>query len=840
MTGPTRGRCRRAPAGIGLLAVGSVLASILLAAPASAASSTLMRYPYLTDVTATSVQVTFDTSVKEVSAANAVQWGTPSGATGCTITGKSVTSANNTVNAPITVAGVTEYQTSIRITGLTAGAIYCYRVFTGGAAATDLLGADGAPRFKTLPASGAVTFDVLGDWGDNTVAGGLNQKNLDALIAGSGAQFAVSTGDIAYDSGTQSNYGNLVATGAAVSEVFSASYWKVPGASIPLFATTGNHGRSSTFLQNWKQAATVAASNGQYAMQTYSGIDATTATSYPSVWYAFNAGGARFYVLNSDWNDNNVGTATGGAYQVDRDYHWAPTSPEYQWLKADLQSHANTVKLAFFHYPLRADSATETGDTYLQANPNSPSSTASLEGLLANNGVDLAFNGHAHLYQRNLAPPGGVTSYVTGGGGAKVSPVDKSRCASTDAYAVGWAYTSAAGSKCGAAPVPTSDAQVYHFLKVRLSGSTVTVTPINSTGAAFDPVSYDFTANSTPPAAPTSLLASAVSTGVKLSWTASASTDSSAQDVYRNGQWLATVGPAATSYLDAAPVAGASYTVRAHDLVGNQSGNSAPASVGSGSDTTPPTAPGNLTATATGPTSVRLSWAPSTDNVEVTGYEIYRGSSSAPLATVAGNVTSYVDNTATPSTTYSYKVKAKDAAGNSTASSTVSVTTPASTGGGSTTNAGDDVTIDQSVPDTQPSASATRVSADGSPVNDALIQFTPTLPAGCVTVTDVTLAITVGNSVNNNSVKGGDFFLTDNAAWTQSAISWNTAPKPVGAALFSQGAVALGQTVTIKLTGKVNLAKPFTIRISTTSGDAAQYYSKEGSATLGPRLTVTC
>ncbi|HEX8093636.1 DUF7594 domain-containing protein, partial [Jatrophihabitans sp.] len=818
-----------------LLAAGSILASGLLAtAPsASALSPTVMRYPYLTDLTTTSVQVTFDTSTKVVSAAGAVQWGTPSGTTGCTLTGKSASSTNNTVNAPIAVSGVTEYQTSIRISGLTAGTTYCYRIYTGGTAPADLLGTDVAPRFTTLPISGAFTFDVLGDWGDNSIANGLNQKNLDALIAQSGAQFAVSTGDIAYQAGSQTNYGNLVATGAGVSEVFGPDYWKVPGASIPLFSTSGNHGRTTTFLQNWKQAATVGASGGKYLMETYSGIDGTTATSYPSVWYAFDAGGTRFYILNADWNDSNVGTAPGGAYQVDRDYHWAPTSPEYQWLKADLESHPNSVKLAFFHYPLRADSATEGSDSYLQNDPNNPTSTASLEGLLANNGVDLAFNGHAHIYQRNIAPPGGVTSYVTGGGGAKVSPVTK--CSTTDAYAIGWTYTGVSGSRCGAATAPTSDAQVFHFLKVTVSGTTVTVTPTNSTGATFDPVTYNFAQNSTPPAAPANLLATAVGTTVKLSWTASTSSDSSAQDVYRNGQWLATVGPDVASYTDATPLDGASYTVRAHDLVGNQSGDSAPASVGSGTDTTPPTAPGNLTATATGPTSVQLSWTASSDNVGVTGYDIYRGSATTPLASVAGNVAGYVDNTVTAEQTYSYTVKAKDAAGNnSTASNAATVTTPpASTGGGTTTTftASDDVTIDQTFPDAQPTATATRITADGSPVNDALIQFKPTLPADCTTVTKVLLTMTVGNSTNNESVKGGDFYLTDSTSWSQTAVTWNTAPQRVGTAFFSQGAVALGQTITVDLTGRVDATAPFSIRVGTTSGDAAAYYSKEGSAT---------
>jgi Calcineurin-like phosphoesterase/Purple acid Phosphatase, N-terminal domain len=844
--GALRSAARRRPGRFGavLFAAGSVAAGVLAAAPAaSAASSSLVRYPYLTDVTTNSVQVTFDTAAKVVSAAGAVQWGTPSGTTGCTLTSKSVSSTNNTVNAPITVAGVVEYQTSIRITGLTAGTSYCYRVYTGGSSPSDLLTTDVAPRFTTLPTSGAFTFDVLGDWGENSVAGGLNQKNVDALIAKSGAQFAVSTGDIAYDTGTPTNYGNLVATGSRVSEVFGADYWKVPGASIPLFSTTGNHGRSLTFLQTWKQPVTVAASAGKYTMETYSGIDGTTSSSYPSVWYAFTAGNARFYVINADWNDNNFGTAAGGAYQVDRDYHWQTSSPEYQWLKADLESHSNSVKLAFFHYPLRADSATEGSDSYLQNDPNTPSSISNLEGLLANNGVDLAFNGHAHLYQRNVAPPGGVTSYVTGGGGGKVSPVDKGHCSSTDAYAIGWSYTSATGSKCGAAAIPTTDAQIYHFLKVSVNGSTVTVTPTASDGTTFDQMTYNFAQNSTPPAAPTGLLATTVGTTVKLSWTASTSSDSSAQDIYRNGQWLATVVPNAVSYIDAAPVAGASYTIRAHDLVGNQSGDSAAATVGGGSDTTPPTAPGNLTATATGPTSVQLGWTASTDNVGVTGYGIYRNGATTPLATVAGNVTSYVDNSVTASTSYSYTVKAKDAAGNSTASTPASVTTPAAGGGGgatATSLASDDVTIDQTAPDAQPTATATRVTADGSPVNDALLQFKPTLPTGCTTVTKVQLTLTVGNSTNNDSVKGGDFYLTDNGSWSQTAVTWNTAPQRAGAAFFSQGAVALGQTITIDLTGKVNASAPFTIRIGNTSGDAAAYYSKEGSATLGPQLTVTC
>jgi len=827
----------------GLIAV-AVTAS-LLAGPTGAgatASSSLVRYPYLTDLTTSSVQVTFDTASKITSASGAVRWGTPSGSTGCTLTGSSASSTNNSVNAPITVSGVVEYQTSVRISGLTSATSYCYRIYTGGSSPVDLLGTDPAPRFKTLPTSGGYTFDVLGDWGDNSIANGANQQNIDALLAGSGAQFAVSTGDIAYQTGTQTEYGNLITSGPDTSQVFGAAYWKNVGDSIPLFSTTGNHGRSTTFLQNWKQAATVAASNGKYVMETYAGQDGTTSASYPSVWYAFNVGSARFYIINADWNDNNFGTAPGGAYQVDRDYHWQTTSPEYQWLKADLTSHSNSLKFAFFHYPLRADSATESSDTYLQNDPNNPTSITNLEGLLANNGVDLAFNGHAHLYQRNVAPPGGVTSYVTGGGGAKVSPV-QNNCSPTDAYAVGWSYTNSVGSSCNA-PVPTSDAQVYHYLKVTVSGTTVTVTPIDSTGHPFDPMTYNFAPDSTAPVAPTGLLASAIGSTVKLSWTASTSGDVSAQDVYRNGSWLGTVPVGQLSLIDSAPIAGASYTVRAHDLAGNQSPNSAPASVGSGSDTSPPTVPTGVTATATSATSIRVDWTASSDNVGVTGYQIFRDGAGTPLTTVAGSVTSYVDNSVLAQSTHSYTVQATDAAANLSGQSSppASATTPSGGGGGGQVSFAptDDVMVDSTVPTTPANPTATRLSVDGSPINDVIVQFdVQGLPAGC-TFSTVTLQLTVGTSVNNNSAHGGDFYGTTNAAWSQSNVTWNSSPQSVGSSVATLGAVALGETVTVNVTSLVTASGQVTIRIKNTSGDAAQYYSKEGSATLGPKLTVTC
>ncbi|WP_226294326.1 fibronectin type III domain-containing protein [Aquimarina algicola] len=97
----------------------------------------------------------------------------------------------------------------------------------------------------------------------------------------------------------------------------------------------------------------------------------------------------------------------------------------------------------------------------------------------------------------------------------------------------------------------------------------------------------------------------------------------------------------------------------------------------SGDDTQAPTIPQNLTASSVRETSVVLSWDASSDNIEVTGYDIYQDN--VRLGAVSGTATTIPNLSA--NTTYQFKIKAKDAAGNiSDFSATINVTT---TGGGS-------------------------------------------------------------------------------------------------------------------------------------------------------------
>src|SRR6266536_6001922 len=94
---------------------------------------------------------------------------------------------------------------------------------------------------------------------------------------------------------------------------------------------------------------------------------------------------------------------------------------------------------------------------------------------------------------------------------------------------------------------------------------------------------------------------------------------------------------------------------------------------GGGGDTQAPTVPGNLHTASVTATAVALAWDASTDNVGVTGYEVTRNGT--PVATVTG--TSVTDNGVAAGTTYTYSVKAHDAAGNASDPATLSVTTPA-------------------------------------------------------------------------------------------------------------------------------------------------------------------
>jgi WD40 repeat protein len=153
--------------------------------------------------------------------------------------------------------------------------------------------------------------------------------------------------------------------------------------------------------------------------------------------------------------------------------------------------------------------------------------------------------------------------------------------------------------------------------------------------------------------------------------------------------WRAASGRGSWSYSWTAPSTSVTVSIksRAVDDTGNLELPGAGVTVnvgsGSGSDTAPPTAPGNLSASATSSTQINLTWTASTDNVAVTGYRVERcqGAGCSNFVQIAApTAASYTDTGLTAETNYRYRVRATDAAGNlSEYSAVASATTTAGT-----------------------------------------------------------------------------------------------------------------------------------------------------------------
>jgi len=689
----------------------------------------LRRYPYLTDAVGQYLMVNWATD--RSGSTGSVKWGTVNADGSCT-----PSNSASATKSSITVNSVGLYQWKAPLT-LEAGKQYCYRIFLG---SVDLLGSDPSPRFHTQVPAGsteAFSFAVIGDWGSvDSTGANPDQANVMQRIASSGARFVLTTGDNAYPAGSQTNYGDLVQVGSSTSAVFGPQFWAVPGRSIPTFVVNGNHDMSSTanphpYLVSWPQDRAVATSIGKYVRETYCCLNGTTSASYPSAWYAFDAGNVRFYVLQASWPGNNIGTAD--QYENDFDYHWTTSSPEYQWLEQDLQANQGKLKIAVLHYPFYSDNSSQDSDTFLQGN-------GSLEGLLGRNGVVLAFSGHAHIYQRDKPNTWGTITYVTGGGGAKLATTRA--CTAMTAYSIGWSYTDNAGTACGSAPRPSSIDHVFHFLAVTVNGNTVTVTPTDEMGRTFDVKSYTFS--------------------------------------------------------------------------------------GGGVDTTPPSAPASLAATAASSTQVDLSWTASTDNVGVDSYLIIRDGTQ--IALTSGTATTYSDTTVAPGTSYQYVVKARDAAGNiSSPSNTATVTTPGATT--SLTFAPEaDAYVEEANPGTN-FGTVTKLLTDGSPNRRAYLRFTVSGLSGSVQSAKLRLFVTDGTT------NGPKIYATASNDWSETGLTWSNQPGPAGSALGDTASASAGVWVEYDVTAAVQGNGTFSFELIPDSSNGLDVYAREGSQP--PQLVVT-
>jgi glucose/arabinose dehydrogenase/PKD repeat protein len=271
----------------------------------------------------------------------------------------------------------------------------------------------------------------------------------------------------------------------------------------------------------------------------------------------------------------------------------------------------------------------------------------------------------------------------------------------------------------------------------------------------------------------------------------------------------------------------------ATSLASREAGANAPRLIvtsraGGGGDTTPPSTPTNLSATAVGARQVDLSWTASTDNVGVTGYDVFRDGA---LLAAAGPGTVYSDATAAPATTYSYQVRARDAAGNHSGLSDAATATTPPPSGVVFLAPTDDSYLAAASPATN-FGNASTLQVDNSPVKHILLRFDLSSLGG-QTIVGARLRLNVVDS----SSAGGSFHRAASNLWSQSTVTWNDAPAIDGSvAPVTVGSVSAGTTIEVDVTPLLS-GNVLSLRVTSPSSNGADYSSKEGAAP--PQLAVT-
>lgn len=245
-------------------------------------------------------------------------------------------------------------------------------------------------------------------------------------------------------------------------------------------------------------------------------------------------------------------------------------------------------------------------------------------------------------------------------------------------------------SNCGSSVAGSGSCPIYVYFYPSAAGSasgTLTVTDSASNSpqtAALSGTGGSGGSCATTPSAPTGLAASGTtSSGTNLSWTAvipPANCTISSYTLLRNGTSIGTATGTSFAVTGLASSTAYSFTVEATDGNGT-SGPSSAVNVTTLANncTTKPSAPAGLAASGTTSSGTNLSWTAVTPpaSCTISSYTVLQNGTS--IGTPTG--TSFAVSGLSASTSYSFTVEATDAAGTSTASSSLNVTTLANGGG---------------------------------------------------------------------------------------------------------------------------------------------------------------
>jgi len=334
--------------------------------PRNGSSVTLVRGPYLQQVTDSSALVVWATREP---GASAVSY---SSATGTS----SASARSELFPAARTGLSFDYYQHVAELRSLRPASTYAYDILTGGS--------DAAPgrtfQLTTAPAAtttGSVRFIAFGDSGVGSTA----QRQLATAMAADVFDFALHAGDLAY--------GNASGTGDGTYATLDSWFFDIYSAWLhrrPMWPAQGNHdSRASN-------------DNGQHYLDLF---------ALP--------GNERYYSF--DWGPVHVAV-------LDTEYAFQDTTRrqvQLDWLDQDLASTDRPWKIAVFHRSPYSSGAEHGSDLVVRS---------AFAPLFERYGVQLAISAHEHDYERTIpiASSGGrpVVYVVTGGGGGPLYPAGRS------------------------------------------------------------------------------------------------------------------------------------------------------------------------------------------------------------------------------------------------------------------------------------------------------------------------------------------------------------------------------------------------------------------------------
>lgn len=256
-----------------------------------------------------------------------------------------------------TAQGETGHVHAVHLTGLEPATAYSYRVRVDGSWT-------GAQTFQTPPGpEGAVTAVVIGDTGSGDAA----QHQLAGVMLQQDPDLVLHTGDVVYPRGGACHY----------EDRFYEPYEELL-ASVPIYPVLGNHD--------------ILTENGKPYLTAFSLPAERSGTER---YYSFNYGPLHVAALDSElyYDDESI-----------------PAAQQREWLREDLRATDRPWKVVVIHRPPFNSSPYHGAD---------PRVLEDLVGIFEEEGVNVVFAGHEHVYER-LKPVNGITYFVTGGGGAEL------------------------------------------------------------------------------------------------------------------------------------------------------------------------------------------------------------------------------------------------------------------------------------------------------------------------------------------------------------------------------------------------------------------------------------